>query len=134
MKYAYPAIFTEEEGKILVEVPDLPHTFTFGDDIADAIFMAQDAIAMWLWDAENENGEIPKPSTKESILEKIDSSTQFVNIVACDTDEYRKQVSTKSVIKSVSIPEWLDYRAKQVNAPLSFILQEGLKSHLGIHD
>ncbi|MDR1893844.1 MAG: type II toxin-antitoxin system HicB family antitoxin, partial [Spirochaetales bacterium] len=53
MKYVYPAIFTPENDSILVSVPDLPGLHTFGASLADAIYMAQDAIEMWLWDAEN---------------------------------------------------------------------------------
>ena len=40
MKYVYPAIFSAEEGKVLVSVPDLPGLHTFGDSMADALFMA----------------------------------------------------------------------------------------------
>jgi predicted RNase H-like HicB family nuclease len=134
MKYVYPAIFTQEDGEILVDIPDLPYVSTFGDNLPDAVYMAQDAMAMWLWDAENGNEEIPPASLTNEIAARIDQTTQFVSIVACDTDDYRKQISTKSVIKSVSIPEWLDYHAKRANAPLSFILQEGLKQHLNIAD
>jgi hypothetical protein len=42
MKYVYPAIFSSEEGNILVSVPDLPELHTFGNSMADALFMAQD--------------------------------------------------------------------------------------------
>ena len=54
MKYAYPAIFTPvEDGGFDVSVPSLPGCRTCGDDLPDAIFMAEDAVSMWLWDAEN---------------------------------------------------------------------------------
>jgi predicted RNase H-like HicB family nuclease len=131
MKYVYPAIFTEEDGKILVDVPDLPGTYTFGDDLPEAIYMAADAIAMWLWDAENNDEEIPAPTPIEEIVKRIEAP-KFASLIACDTLEYRKTVSTKSIIKSVSIPEWLDHQARLADAPLSAILQQGLKTYLGI--
>jgi predicted RNase H-like HicB family nuclease len=130
MKYAYPAVFTNEDGKMLVSIPDLPYIHTFGDDYADAIFMAEDAAAMWLDDAEQNGAPIPAPSTVENIATKTECGT--VSLIACDTDEYRRQVSTKAVIKSVSIPEWLDFRARRSDAPLSAILQQGLKDYLHI--
>ncbi|MDR1909431.1 MAG: type II toxin-antitoxin system HicB family antitoxin, partial [Spirochaetaceae bacterium] len=64
MKYVYPAIFTPENSSILVSVPDLPGLHTFGASLADAIYMAQDAIEMWLWDAENKQEPIPPASTQ----------------------------------------------------------------------
>ena len=44
MKYVYPAIFEDDDGKIGVTVPDIPHCYTFGDNMADAIEMAKDYI------------------------------------------------------------------------------------------
>ncbi|MDR1291870.1 MAG: type II toxin-antitoxin system HicB family antitoxin [Clostridiales Family XIII bacterium] len=134
MKYVYPAVFTEEGGKILVNVPDLPHIHTFGDDMADAIYMAQDAMAMWLDDAEQGGRDIPEASTIKAIDESSGDGPHDVSMVACDTDEYRRKISAKAVIKSVSIPEWLDFRARRAEAPLSAILQKGLKEYLHIED
>ena len=131
MKYVYPAIFTKEKGKVLVSVPDLPGLHTFGNDMADAFFMAQDAIEMWLWDAENTGEIIPKASSLNIISRKCKSPEQFVSMVAADTDEYRKQNDSHSVKKTLSIPAWLNYQAEKANAPFSKILQEGLKSYLG---
>lgn len=43
MDYIYPAVFYEEDGKISVVFPDLGNLATFGDNVADAMHMAQDA-------------------------------------------------------------------------------------------
>ena len=61
-KYVYPAIFhpNQDDGSITVTVPDLPGCITEGKDLTDAIFMAGDAVSMWLWDGEM----IPGPSKK----------------------------------------------------------------------
>ena len=132
MKYAYPAIFTKEEGNILVTVPDLPGLYTFGSNMADAIIMAQDAIEMWLWDAENKNEKIPLASEQKEITRKCTSPEQIVSLVAADTDEYRRQNETRSIKKTLSIPAWLNYQAEKANAPFSQILQQGLKQYLQI--
>ena len=132
MKYVYPAIFTEKEGKILVSVPDLPGLHTFGNSMADALFMAQDAIEMWLWDAENKSEAIPPASTQKKVAKMCKSLDQMVSMVAADTDEYRQQNDTRSIKKTLSIPAWLNHQAEKANAPFSQILQQGLKDYLHI--
>jgi len=127
MKYVYPAILYPDDGKIGVTVPDLPGCYTFGDDVADALFMAKDAVEMWLWNAENENKTIPKAS---EALQAEKGET--INLIAADTDEYRKANDTRAVKKTLSIPSWLNHQAEQANAPFSQILQQGLKDYLQI--
>jgi len=87
--------------------------------------MAQDAIAMWLWHAENTGMEIPKAS---KVLEI--KPNERVTLVAADTDEYRRQHDTRAIKKTLSIPAWLNHQAEVANAPFSQILQEGLKEYL----
>jgi len=125
MKYAFPAILYHDDGKISVTVPDLPGCHTFGDDAADALIMAKDAIEGWLWDAENNNEQIPVSS--ESLPTK---DGEIFTLVAADTDEYRKANDTKAVKKTLSIPSWLNHQAERANAPFSQILQQGLKDYL----
>ena len=132
MKYVYPAILTVEEENILVNVPDLPGLHTFGDNMADAIYMAQDAIEMWLWDAENKGETIPSPSTQAEITKMCNSPDQVVSLIAADTDEYRRQNDTRAIKKTLSIPAWLNHQAEKANAPFSQILQQGLKEYLHI--
>ena len=101
MKYAYPAVFTPAaEGGFDVKVPDLPGCRTCGDDLADALFMAEDAVSMWLWDAENQREAIPPAS----VLQPVEAP-QFVSYVYADTDEYRKKNDARSVKKTLSIPD-----------------------------
>ena len=132
MKYVYPAIFSAEEGKILVSVPDLPGLHTFGNSMADALYMAQDAIEMWLWDAENKGENIPQASSLKKIAKICKSPDQVISLVAADTDEYRRQNDTRAVKKTLSIPAWLNHKAETANAPFSQILQQGLKEYLHI--
>ena len=127
MKYVYPALLSDDDGKIGVTVPDLPGCHTFGDDVADALFMAKDAIEMWLWNAENEGVKIP-PASKKLVHEPYET----LNLVAVDTDEYRKANDTRAIKKTLSIPSWLNSQAEKANAPFSQILQQGLKEYLKI--
>jgi predicted RNase H-like HicB family nuclease len=124
MKYVYPAVFTPEDSNILVSVPDLPGLHTFGSTVAEAIYMAQDAIEMWLWDAENKNEAIPPASSQANTAKRCKGSKQFVSLVAADTDEYRRQTETRSVKKTLSIPAWLNDKAEKANVPFSQILPD----------
>ncbi|MCL2248642.1 MAG: type II toxin-antitoxin system HicB family antitoxin [Oscillospiraceae bacterium] len=127
MKYVYPIILYPDDGKISVSVPDLPGCHTFGEDLADALIMAKDAIEMWLWSAENKSLDIPQASDS---LPLKDGETK--TLIVADTDEYRKANETRAVKKTLSIPAWLNHQAEQANAPFSQILQEGLKGYLNL--
>lgn len=128
MKYVYPAVFEEaEEGGYIVTVPDIPSTFTQGDDMADAIFMAQDVIAMMLADYEDKGEPVPKPSQISDI--KTDG---LVSLIVADTDEWRKLVDNKAVKKTLSIPSWLNKKAEKAGINFSQVLQDALCQKLGV--
>ena len=123
MKYVYPAIFENDEGKVGVTVPDLPGCFTFGDNMADAIEMAQDEIGMMLASMEDDKESIPKPSRIEDIKTK-----GTVSLVLADTDEWRKQFDNKAVKKTLSIPAWLNKKAESAGINFSQVLQDALRN------
>ena len=128
MKYVYPAVFTPlEEGGFDVCIPDLPYCRTCGDDLADAIEMAEDATSMWLWDAENKKETIPPPSKTCQY-----NSPQFVNFIKADTDAFRRANDKRAVKKTLTIPAWLNAEAEKAHLNFSGILQSALKERLGI--
>jgi antitoxin HicB len=128
MKYVYPAIFTPlPSGEYDVRIPDLPGCITCGQDLADAIEMAEDAVAMWLCDAEDNHEQIPAPSDKLQAKEP-----QFVSLVVADTDAYRKENDNRAVKKTLSIPNWLNSKAEKANINFSQTLQNALIKQLGI--
>ena len=129
MKYAYPAIFTPVgNGEYDVKVPDLPGCRTCGKDLADAICMAEDAVSMWLWDAENKAEAIPAAARLPSVAEP-----QFANYVVADTDEYRRKNDNRAIKKTLSIPSWLNLRAEQAGVNFSQVLQDALKEKLSVN-
>ncbi|MCL2140664.1 MAG: type II toxin-antitoxin system HicB family antitoxin [Dehalococcoidia bacterium] len=126
MKYVYPAIFTPvKEGGYSVSVPDVKGCHTCGDTLAEAIEMAEDALAMCLDHAESINLAIPAASV--AIPHKF---PQFVNMILADTDAYRKLNSKRSVNKTLTLPAWLNYRAEAANINFSKALQKALKEEL----
>lgn len=123
-KYVYPAIFTpEEEGGYSVLFPDLEGCYTCGDDLQDALFMANDVLAFVLYDYEAEGRKIPEPSKAENVER---SSKDFVNYVACDTVEYARMHNNKAVKKTLTIPQWLNDAAIRQDINFSQVLQEAL--------
>ena len=128
-KYAYPAVFTQEEnGQYSVVFRDLEGCYTCGDNIEHAIEMAEDALALVLYGYEVEGKEVPKPSQRQTI--KL-SEGEFINDIRCDTLEYRKMYSNKSVRKNVTLPEWLNEEAEALKINFSQVLQEALLQKLG---
>ena len=132
MKYTYTAVFTpEKNGLLSVNFPDLQGCYTSGDNIADAVYMAQDVLCLTLYDLEQDNKAIPAASKPQDI--KI-SGEQFTSVVAVDTQNYRRYYENKSVKKTLSIPMWLNERAERANINFSGILQEALKENLHIQE
>lgn len=128
MKYVYPVIFEDaEEGGYVVTVPDIPCCFTQGEDMADAIFMAEDVIAMMLAEYEDEGKPVPTPSKIEDV-----KTTGIVSLVRADTDEWRKLVDNKAVKKTLSIPGWLNRKAERAAINFSQTLQDALCAKLGV--
>lgn len=130
MRYAYPAIFTpEEDGGFSVNFPDLEGCYTCGDDMPDALMMAEDVLALVLYGYEAEGKVIPEPS----LISDLDlSADEFANYIPCDTMEYRKRFNNKAVKKTLTIPEWLNEAAQENNVNFSLVLQEALKEKLKI--
>ena len=127
MKYVYPAIFVEDDGKIGVDIPDIKGCHTFGDNLTEAMEMAKDALEMMLVSYEDDNQDIPAPSKIKDI--KADG---FVSYVLADTDEWRREFDSKAVKKTLSIPSWLNFRAERADINFSQTLKEALCQKLGV--
>ena len=129
-KYVFPAVFTaEEEGLYSVNFPDLESCYTSGEDLADALKMAEDVLALTLYEYEKQKKPIPKPSDPKEIPVE---SNEFVNFIAADTLYYQKKFNRKSVKKTLTIPEWLNDLAIAQNINFSQTLQEAVENKLGI--
>ena len=127
MKYVYPAIFVEDDGKIGVDIPDIKGCHTFGDNLTEAMEMAKDALEMMLVSYEDDNQDIPAPSKIKDI-----NADGFVSYVLADTDEWRREFDNKAVKKTLSIPSWLNFRAERADINFSQTLKEALCQKLGV--
>ena len=129
MKYIYPAIFTKEGEGYSVSFPDLEDVFTCGDTLSHALEMAQDVLPLMLRNYEDSGREIPKSSDIQSIRLETPEN-EFVTLISADTTAYRKKYNTKSVKKTLTIPEWLNEIAEAKEVNFSQVLQKALKEEL----
>lgn len=135
MLSVYPACFYKDEDGYSVIFPDLNWLSTCGDTLEEAMNMAVDCLAGYLYLSQKEGADIPAPSAISDIHpEKIareldpDSSVEesFVNMVSVDVAAYAKTNFEKSVKKTLSIPAWLNTLALEQNINFSQVLQEAL--------
>lgn len=128
-KYVYPAIFEAEDGLYNVSFPDIPDCYTCGDDLADAMFMAEDALSGYLARAEEMHREIPQAT---ALSEIHPGNASCVSLVLADTDDFRRRTSTKAVKKTLTIPSWMNEAAEAQSINFSALLQEALRQKLGL--
>ena len=126
MKLVYPAIFKpyeDETGGYVVEFPDLPGCVTGGDNLAEAILMAEDAASGWILTELEEGKKAPKASEISTLKTE---AGEFVNLVALDMTAYAMKYGSKSVKKTLTIPAWLNTFVEENGISCSKVLQEAL--------
>lgn len=138
MKVIYPVCIFQTKQDFMVFVPDLNTNNTYGKTLEEALYMAQDLIACYiLEDLEDlSKNEIPKQSKIEDInikdvqkywdLEDKDIISSFKTLVLVDLDEFAQKWGNKSVRKNLTIPQWLNTKAEELNINFSQVLQEAL--------
>ena len=127
MKTVYPILLTPAEHGYVVYVPDLEIN-TEGDDLADAIEMARDAIGLWGISEEDAGREIPKASGTMPHPAK----DELVTLVDIDFVAYRRANDLRTVRKNVTLPSWLNDLAEKNGVNFSQVLQESLKERLNV--
>lgn len=121
-RLAYPILVHEtKDGWYAVSIPDFGN-HTQGKDLADALFMARDAIGLLGITLQDDGEEIPQPY---SVKFKKEKGYQEY-IVDVDFDEYRAEHDTRSVRKNVTIPYYLNSKAEKLGINFSRVLQEAL--------
>ena len=128
-KFFYPALFhKEDDGGFWVSFPDIPECLTQGTDMSQAYEMAVDALGLALEDRMKENN-VPVPTSIDFL---VIAENSYPVIIEFDLLEYKKKHSSRSVKKTLTIPEWLNDEAIKKNINFSAVLQEALKAQLGI--
>ena len=136
--YTYPACFFEEEdgGYTVIFQDSLYGAATQGKNIGDSMKMAMDCLALVLDDFIEEGKKPPEP--EELDMKKVmkglgledEEYKGFINYVSVDYESYSKEHFRKSVKKTLSIPQLLDKKAKELGLNFSQILQEALEKEI----
>lgn len=131
MKEAYPVILSQGQKFVVVYIPDFEIN-TQGENIADAIEMARDAIGVVGIDIEDDGKILPKPTAVSKV--KTNSELDVVTLVDVDFGEYRKKNDMRTVKKNCTIPSWLNFEAEKAGVNFSAILTSALKRELKIQN
>ena len=135
----YPACFYKEDDGYSVIFPDLNYLATQGDSFEDAMEMAVECLASYLYIAQRDGEDVPAPSSLVNIdpvavAKELDPDLPvgeaIVNLVSVDVAEYAKKHFEKSVKKTLSIPAWLNEAAMAQGVNFSQVLQRALKEQL----
>lgn len=133
----YPAIFYKEKDGYSVIFPDLNYLSTCGENLNDAMEMAIDCLAGYLYTAKLDDDKLPMPSIIDDIhpidianIIGFDGKDSFINLISVDLEDYAKTHFNKSVKKTLTIPEWLNREATKKNINFSKVLQEALIAKL----
>lgn len=126
MKAAYPVVMSKGEKYIVVYVPDFGIN-TQGENYADAMEMARDAIGLVGIDMEDEKEPLPTPTPLSEVAKE---TGDVVTLVDVDFSEYRRKNDMRTVRRNVSLPSWLNAEAEKAGLNVSAVLQSALKAEL----
>lgn len=138
----YPACFYKEEKGYSVIFPDLNWLSTCGDTLEQAMEMAIDCLAGYIYTGKKCGDTIPAPSAHNAIdpvgvAKELDPDSPvgecFVNMVSVDVTAYAKMHFDRPVKKTLTIPLWLNNAALAQNINFSQVLQEALLLKLQAH-
>jgi predicted RNase H-like HicB family nuclease len=126
-RYVFPAVFNYADDGISVSFPDLPGCYTCGSDDEEAIHMAEEALGLYLYGMEEDDGPIPEPSRGDKIqLEK----NERIFLVDVWMPQVRKEVQPVYIKKTLTIPADLNQAATEAGVNFSQVLASSLRSIL----
>ena len=129
-RYFYPAVFTYEEGQeIAVVFPDLD-VATSGINEDDALLSARELLGCVMFGLEEDGEQIPVPTALSALqLEKNERAV----LVDVYMPSVRMAQNNKSVNRTVTLPAWLNAAALERNINFSQVLQDALKTQIGLN-
>ena len=138
MTKVYPIIITPTKPSgYCVNIPDFNST-TQGETIAEAIFMARDAIGIHGICLEDEKRPLPEPRPLSEVKVYDEENGIFgnessiVTLVDVDFTEYRRANDNRTVKKNCPRPAWLCTEAERRGINFSRVLADALHEKLGV--
>ena len=128
-RYFYPAVFTYEDGEeIAVVFPDLD-VATSGENDDDALLSARELLGCVMFGLEEDGEEIPEPTALSKVTLEPNERVVLVDVYM---PSVRMAQNNKSVNRTVTLPAWLNAAALERNINFSQVLQDALKTQMGI--
>lgn len=124
----YPAFLEKEHDGCSVMFPDLPGCYSAGEDIADTVKWAEEAVALYLEDFPFEGEEFPQPSRMEDLV----LPAGFHSIVLVRAQVQEKQVRMTVVLPS-NIFETTRIAAQKFGLSRSALVNRALSEWLKDH-
>lgn len=137
MNVIYPVLFYEEkENGYSVFVPDFDNQATCGDNLEEAMHMAEDLIAGLVLDLMENGKKIPAASRIEDItfeelekelnFENWDYVSKFKTYISVDINAFAEKWGKELIKKTVNIPKWINTKAEEMKINFSKTLEEAL--------
>lgn len=127
--YMYPAIFCYEDDSISISFPDLPGCISCASNDEEALYMAKDALGLYIVCSEEDNETLPKASK----LKEINLlPNQRAVLVEVNMPLFRLSVENTAVKKTLTIPKWINDLAEKNKVNFSQVLQIALKDFLKV--
>ena len=128
--YIYPAIFEYDNDDITISFPDLPGCISCASNDEEALYMAKDALGLFIASCEEDGDDLPSPTSLNNI--KLENNQKPV-LVEVNMPLFREAIFNISVKKTLTIPKWINDLAEKNNINFSQVLQSALKKCLGIN-
>lgn len=130
-RYIFPAIFDYAEDGISIEFPDLPGCLPCAHSDEEALKNSQEAMALHLFSMEKDCEEITKATPVTQLHTKFNQAIVLIDVWM---PAFRDRMENKAIKKTLTIPKWLNDLAEQKNVNFSHVLQNALKSYLGVNE
>lgn len=128
-RYAFPAFFYYDSDGISIEFPDLPGCLPCAKTSEEAFKNASEALGLHLFGMEQDSEEIPTPTNVKDLTPEDGAVVAMIEIFM---PSVRDRINNRFVKKTLTIPAWLNREAEAANVNFSQILQESLKTYLGV--
>ena len=125
MQYIYPAVIHEDPDGLWAEFPDLPGCQTFADTMDELLSNAAEALACELVESLSHGDKLPPPRAMQSIASETHS---YPTLIRADINLAK---GSRSVKKTLTIPAWLNDRARAQRINFSKTLHDALLEKIG---
>ncbi|EGK60731.1 protein of hypothetical function UPF0150 [Centipeda periodontii DSM 2778] len=125
MQYIYPAIIHEDPDGLWAEFPDLPSCQTFADTMDELLTNASEALACELVESLSHRDKLPAARPMQSIPRE---ETSYPTLIRANINLAK---SSRSVKKTLTIPAWLNDRARAQGINFSKTLHDALLEKIG---